>query len=68
MYANDDVFNIKYNSELDRLEVAKTRKRKVLYFLTAHKFFTTTVIMFIILSIINCLLVYNFMEIMKTML
>lgn len=57
IYANDDVFNVRYNSELDRLEIKNKPK---------NRFIRILIILFGTFSIMNCFLIYSFMEILKT--
>lgn len=66
MYANDEVFNVEYNESLDRLEIKrKSWTSRVIKNLRHHKIIVATAIMFVICSFMNCVLIYNFMEILK---
>lgn len=63
-YTKDDIFNIRYNTELNRLEMRKKNK-SVLETVKKHKlisFVITTLIMF---SGLNFFLIYNFMKILQ---
>lgn len=62
-YTNDDIFNVKYNKEIDRLEIQKKSKMKQI--LKNHKFFATVMALFIVFSLLNVILIYNFLEILK---
>lgn len=66
MYANDEIFNIRYNNKMDRLEIKKPNVvSRAFKFFGVHKIITTAIVMFVIFSAINCMLIYNFMEILK---
>lgn len=66
LYANDEIFNIGYNAELDRLEINNKRKRKkIRKVFNENKVITTLIILFGIFSIMNCILIYTFMELLK---
>lgn len=59
-------FNIKYNPKMDRLEFPKERKwNRFLNFINNHKFFSLVCASFLILSIINFYLIFNFMRILE---
>ncbi len=62
----ENIFNVKYNSKLDRLEIPKdTRKFKIFDFLKNHKFFSMIIMSFFIFSGINFYLVFSFMKILE---
>ena len=62
----ENVFNVKYNAKLDRLDMPKEKKaHKVFKFLENHKFIFAICASFIILSGINFYLIYNFMKILE---
>ena len=62
----ENVFNVKYNTKLDRLEMPKERvTHKVFKFLENHKFISVIFTSFIILSVINFYLIYSFMKILE---
>lgn len=65
-YAKDEIFQIRYNTKLNRLQMkgecwtsklAKTMKR--------HKLLTTTIIAFGLFSTINIIMIYSFMNILQ---
>lgn len=65
--AKDNIFNVRYNTKLDRLEFPKQNWTNRLYkSMKEHKFITATVITFFSFSTLNCILIYNFMQILKT--
>lgn len=62
----ENVFNVKYNTKLDRLEIPKERvTHKVFKFLENHKLISIIFTSFIILSGINFYLIYSFMKILE---
>ena len=62
----ENVFNIKYNTKLDRLELSKEkRKSKIWKFVLKHKFISIVFISFFALSSINFYLIYTFMKILE---
>lgn len=62
----ENVFNIKYNTKLDRLELSKEkRKSKIWKFVSNHKFISIVLVSFFVLSSINFYLIYTFMKILE---
>ncbi len=62
----EDVFNIKYNTKLDRLEIQKENKKtRIWKFIQKHKFMSVVFISFLTLSSINFYLIYSFMKILE---
>lgn len=62
----ENVFNVKYNTKLDRLEIPKEKTtHKVLNFLENHKFMSAIFTSLIVLSGINFYLIYSFMKILE---
>ena len=62
----ENVFNIKYNTKLDRLEIPKENaKTKMWKFIQKHKFMSIILTSFFILSSINFYLIYSFMKILE---
>lgn len=60
---NENFFNVKYNSELNRLEMRK--KNIILEKIKRHKLISTMVIALIIFSCLNFFLIYNFIQMMQ---
>ena len=58
---NDNCFNIKYNTTLDRLEARK--KNKLLEKIKKHKIVSMMVILLIMLSCLNFFLIYSFVKV-----
>lgn len=62
----ENVFNVKYNTKLDRLELPKeNRKSKIWKFVQKHKFMSIVFVSFFALSSINFYLIYSFMKILE---
>lgn len=63
----ENVFNIKYNTKLDRLELPKEKKTtKIFKFVQKHKFISIVSVSFIALSSINFYLIYSFIKILES--
>ena len=61
-----DIFNVKYNEKLDRLELPKEKKTsKVLNFIKKHKFFSSILLSLFIFLGINFYLIFSFMKILE---
>lgn len=61
----EDVFNIRYNSKMDRLELKKERKSKKIHeFIFRHKFMSVISGCFLLFLVIDFYLVYSFMKIL----
>lgn len=66
IYANDEIFNIGYNSKLDRLEIRDKRKTNIIKkFLINNRIITTLILLFIMFCILNSILIYTFMQLLK---
>ena len=63
-YAKDGVFNIRYNTELNRLEIRK-KNRSIWEKIQKHKIISFTIIALIIFSCLNFFLIYNFMKVLQ---
>lgn len=62
----ENIFNVKYNSKLDKLEISnKNGKFKLFNFFKKHKFFSTILISFFIFAGINFYLIFSFMKILE---
>ena len=59
-------FEVKYNTKLDRLVIRKQSLiSKIFRKIKAHKLITTTLIAFIVFSILNIVMIYSFLEILQ---
>lgn len=62
----ENIFNVKYNSKLDRLEIPRNNKKFNLFnFFKNHKFFSIILISFFVFSGINFYLIFSFMKILE---
>lgn len=59
---NDNFFNIKYNTKLDRLELRK--KNKYMEKIKKHKVVSLMVTILIMFSCLNFFLIYSFMKVL----
>ncbi len=65
-FAKDEIFNITYNTKLNRLEIKqKSLISRFNKFLKNHIIFSITIMSFIIFSIIDFLLIYNIINILE---
>ena len=65
-YANDEIFKIRYNTGLDRLQVDKEKwTRRLAKKIIKHKLLTMIIFAFIIFSTINVIMIYNFIKILQ---
>lgn len=61
----EDVFKIRYNDKLDKLEIApKNKREKIIKFINSHRFMTIIFTSFVIFSGINFYLIYTFFKIL----
>ena len=61
---NDNLFEINYNSELNRLEVGK--KNKFLNIIKRHKIVSLMFIILIMFSCLNFFLIYSFINVLQS--
>lgn len=65
-YAKDEIFNIKYNAKLDKLEMkSNTRLNRMWRRIKHHKLMTTVMLAFVIFSMINVAMIWSFMNILQ---
>lgn len=66
-YAKDEIFSIKYNSSIDRLQFKKQKwTSKIIEKINRHRIISSAIILFILLASMNFILIYNFMNILQT--
>lgn len=66
-YAKDEVFQIRYNTNLNRLQIGHERwTSRLLKSMKKHKLITTTAIAFFMFSTVNVIMIYNFMKILQS--
>ena len=65
-YAKDEIFQIRYNTKLNRLQIKNESWTSRIYKkIKNHKLLTTVVIALIIFTTANIIMIYNFIEIMQ---
>lgn len=65
-YAKDEVFQIRYNTNLNRLQIGHERwTNRLLKTMKRHKLITTAIISFFMFSTVNVIMIYNFMKILQ---
>ena len=63
----ENVFNVKYNTKLDRLEIPRKKgKFSVWSFVKKHKFLSIVLVNLLIFSGINFYLIFSFMKILES--
>ena len=64
--AKDDIFQIRYNTNMDMLQIGKRGLIKRLYnIIRNHKIISMVLISLIIFSIANVVMIYQFMKILQ---
>ena len=61
---NDNYFNVRYNTKLDRLEIRK--KNKFMEKIQKHKIVSLMVTILIMFSCLNFFLIYSFMKVLES--
>lgn len=61
---NDNLFNIKYNSNFDKLEIRK--KNKFVEKIIKHKVLSSMIIILIVFSCLNFFLIFNFIKVLES--
>ena len=65
-YAKDEIFQIHYNTKLNRLEMkGESWTSRLIKKIKKHKLLTTTIIAFIMFATINLVMIYSFMKILQ---
>ena len=65
-YAKDEIFQIRYNTKLNRLQIGnESWTSKIYKKIKRHKLLTTIIIALITFSTANIIMIYNFMEILQ---
>lgn len=65
-YAEDEIFQIKYNTKLNRLEMRKEKwTSRLSKKIRNHKLLTTTIIAFFMFATLNMVMIYSFMRILE---
>ena len=65
-YAKDEIFQIRYNTKLNRLQIgSESWTSKIYKKIKRHKLLTTIIIALITFSTANIIMIYNFMGILQ---
>ena len=65
-YTKDVFFKVRYNTNLNRLQIEKERwTSKLLKKIRDHKLLTTAIIAFFMFSTLNIVMIYSFMKILQ---
>lgn len=66
-YAKDEIFQVRYNTKLNRLEMRGESWTSRLYKkIKRHKLLTTTIIAFFMFAILNIVMICSFMKILQS--
>ena len=63
-YAKDEIFNIRYREDINKLEITRDRTSKILNLLRMNKVITGLVISAVLVSIINTMFIVNFLNVL----
>ena len=64
-YANEEIFSIDYNAEVDRLQIKRKNQSKIRKIIHENKIITILVALFFMFCLLNCMLIYTFMDLLK---
>lgn len=65
-YAKDEIFQVRYNTKLNRLEMGREDWTSRLYKkMKRHKLLTITIIVFLMFATINMVMICSFMRILQ---
>lgn len=68
LYANDEIFNIGYNADVDRIQIKGRKKQsKIKKAIHENKLITILVSLFFMFCFFNCALIYTFMSLLKNL-
>lgn len=64
-YTKDVFFKIRYNSDLNKLQIEKERwTSRLTKTIKNHKLLTTTIVAFFMFSTLNIIMIYSFMKVL----
>ena len=64
-YAKDEIFQIRYNTKLNTLQMKEGWTSKFYKKIKKHKFLTAIIIAFLLFSIMNIIMINSFMRILQ---
>jgi len=65
-YAKDEIFNIRYREDINRLVIPKDRTSKILNILKKNKVIVGLVTVGVLISIVNTMFIVNFFNVLFT--
>ena len=67
-YAKDEIFKIRYNTKLNRLQMRKENWTSRIYqIIKTHKFIISVILMLLLFSIINIMMINSFINILQNL-
>ena len=67
-YTNDEIFKIRYNTKLNRLQMRRENWTSKLHkIIKKHRFITTIFITFLLFSTINIIMINSFIGILRSL-
>lgn len=67
-YAKDEIFQVRYNTKLDRLEIGHERLvKRIIKTMRRHKLITVIAITFLIFSTLNVVMICNFLKLLENL-
>ena len=67
-YAKDEIFQVRYNTKLDRLEIGHERLvKRIIKTMIRHKLITVIAITFLIFSTLNVVMICNFLKLLENL-
>ena len=67
-YAKDEIFQVRYNTKMDKLQIRHEKLvKRIIKTMRRHKLITVTAITFLIFSILNVVMIYNFLKLLENL-
>ena len=67
-YAKDEIFQVRYNTKMDRLEIGHERLvKRIIKKIRRHKLITVTAITFLVFSTLNVVMICNFLKLLENL-
>ena len=67
-YAKDEIFQVRYNTKMDQLQIGHEKLvKRIIKTMRRHKLITVTAITFLIFSILNVVMIYNFLKLLENL-
>ncbi len=66
LYANDEMLNISYNADVDRIQIkGRQKQNKIKKAIHKNTLITALVTLFFMFCFLNCALIYTFINLLK---